>query len=63
MSIYGMILTEYLWNAGRRPQTSKRVIKSSHNWGVQKKKETLKGIEMGAASLGGTYERGKVPTN
>ena len=38
-STCGMILTEHLLNAGRRPQTSKRARKSPCNWVGQKKKE------------------------
>ena len=38
-STCGMIHTEQLQNAGRRPQTSERARKSSCNWVGQKKKE------------------------
>lgn len=38
-STCGTILTEFLLNTGRRPQTSERAIKSPHNQGGQKKKE------------------------
>ena len=38
-STSGMICTEHLLNAGRRPQTSKRARKPPHNWVGQKKKE------------------------
>lgn len=37
--MYGMILTEYLLNTGRRPQTSERAIKYLHNQEGQKQKE------------------------
>ena len=41
-STCGMILTEYLLNAGRRPQASERGRKSPHNQVGQKKKEKNK---------------------
>ena len=58
-----MILTEYLPNAGRRPQISERVRKIPHNWVGQKNNEEKKEnrIEMEPASLKGSCERGKVP--
>ena len=46
-----IILTEYLLNAGRRPQTSERARKSLHNWVGQKKKEREKGIWMAGWDL------------
>ena len=58
----GTILTEYLPNAGRGPQTSERARKSPCNWvGRKKKKESEKGIRTGPGPLGGICERGKVP--
>ena len=38
-STSGMIHTEHLLNAGRRPQTSKRARKPPCDWVGQKKKE------------------------
>jgi hypothetical protein len=38
-STSGTIHTEHLLNAGRRPQTSKKVRKPPHNWVGQKVKE------------------------
>ena len=40
-STCGRILTEYLLNAGRRPQTAEKARKSSHNQ-VEKKKKVRK---------------------
>ena len=60
-STCGMILTEHLLNAGRRPKTSKRVRKS-HNCIRQKKKEREreKGIRTGPEPLGGNGKHGKL---
>ena len=62
-STCGMILTEHLLNAGRRPKTSQRVRKS-HNCIRQKKKERErereKGIRTGPEPLGGNGKRGKL---
>ena len=40
-STSGTIHTEHLLNAGRRPQTSKKVRKPPHNWVGQKKKSRM----------------------
>ena len=58
----GTTPTEHLLNAGRRPQTSQKARKSPHTWVGQKKKRD-KGIGMGPAPLGGSYEGGKVSTH
>ena len=62
-----MILTEYLLNAGRRPQTAKRARKSPCNQvgrkeKKKKKKESEKGIGTEPVPLGGSCEWGKVST-
>ena len=59
-----MILTEQLLNTGRRPQTSERTRKSPCYCVGQKKKKKKrkKGIRTGPEPLGGSCERGKVPT-
>lgn len=49
---------EYLRNAGRRPQTSKRTSKSPSNWVGQKKRE--KERQTGPVHLGWSCEKGKV---
>ena len=62
-STCGMILTEHLLNAGRRPKTSKRVRKS-RNCIRQKEKERErereKGTRTGPEPLGGNGKRGKL---
>ena len=58
-STCGTILTEYLMNTGRRPQTAERARKSPGN--QVGKKKMRKESRMGPAPLGGSYERGKVP--
>ena len=67
ISTCGTTPTEHLLNAGRKPQTSKKVRKSPCNWVGQKKKEKKKerdkGIGMGPAPLGGSCEGGKVSTH
>ena len=47
-STCGMILTEYLLNAGRRPQTAEKAKKkTSHNWvGKKKKKKVRKELDV-----------------
>ena len=54
----GRILTEYLLNAGTRPQTSERARKSPCNREGQKKKQERN--ETGPVPQGGSCERGKV---
>ena len=60
-STCGMILTEHLLNAGRRPKTFKRARKS-HNCVRQKKKkrEREKGNRTGPEPLGGNIKHGKL---
>ena len=41
-STSGVILTEYLLDAGRRPQTSEKARKSQRNWVRKKKKKERK---------------------
>lgn len=41
-STLGMICTENLLNAGKRPQDFARAIKSPHNWVGPKEKEKLR---------------------
>ena len=60
-STCGMILTEHLLNAGRRPRTFKMVRKSRNCIRQKKKeKEKEKGIRTGPEPLGGNGKRGKL---
>ena len=61
-STCGTTPTEPLLNAGRRPQTSQKAIKSPHNWEGQKKKQRQR-IGTGPAPVGGSCEGGKVSTH
>lgn len=55
------VLTEYLLNAGGRPQTSERKSPHKHNRVDQKTKESEKGTGLGPVPQGGGCEIGKVP--
>ena len=65
-STWGTILTEYLLNAGRRPQTSEEPRKSPRKQAGQKKKEENKVRKESGWYLhpweGGSCERRNVPT-
>ena len=60
-STSGTVHTEHLLNAGRRPQTSKKVRKHPDNWLGQKEKEKERNRHR-ACSRGESSEGGKVPT-
>ena len=63
-STCGSTLTEYLLNAGRRPQTSQKARNSQGTWvGQKKKRKTDKRIGTGPAPLGGSCEGGKASTH
>ena len=59
-STSGMIYTEHLVNASRRPQTSKRTRKPPHDQAGQRKKER-KGIRTGLHPREGAMNKERVP--
>lgn len=59
-SICGRILTEHLLNSGRRPQTAEKARKAPNNYRIKEKKNE-KGLGVGLAPLGESYERRSVP--
>ena len=60
ISVSGMIYTEHLVNASRRPQTSKRTRKPPHDQVGQRKKKR-KGIRTGLRPREGTMNEERVP--